>query len=492
MQFSELPLSPTVLRAVEEIGYGEVTPVQAATIPPALAGRDIRAIAQTGTGKTAAFALPMITMLSQGRARARMPRSLVLCPTRELATQVARSFEDYGRYDRLRMALLIGGVSFAAQLGELERGADVLIATPGRLLDHFERGRLLLGGTQIAVIDEADRMLDIGFIPDVERIFRLLPFTRQAMLFSATMPPEIERLASEFLQAPVHVEVAPPATTADNVVQLVIPVPGGVRDEGEGRRRALVATVIREEHDLRNAIVFCNRKRSVSALVRSLERSGFATAGLHGDLDQHLRTRTLDAFRAGEYRILVASDVAARGLDIPIVSHVFNHDVPLSADDYVHRIGRTARAGRSGRAITLCAPSEERLLGRIRNVVGDALETLGEGTAPAESRRSHRRENPQEESAGDRESRSRQSRGGRGRRRVRSATVASAEHHPAADSSEDSPMSESGNHRRRRNLPASRPAPAPKRVSDRAGLGGHLPAFLANSTFQRGTAGDDG
>ena len=373
MQFSDTGLSPEVLGAVEATGYTEPTPIQAAAIPLILSKRDLVGIAQTGTGKTAAFTLPMISMLSQGRARARMPRSLILCPTRELAAQVAESFETYGQGGRLSMALLIGGVSFEAQNVRISRGADVLIATPGRLLDHVGRGRVLLSGVQIVVLDEADRMLDMGFIPDVEKIFCLLPFTRQTLLFSATMPPEIARLAKEFLQAPETIEVAKPASTVDSVRQWAIPAPRGTAADGRARQDALVAALREEGDSLTNAIVFCNRKRTLDAVVRTLRRAGFDATALHGDLDQRLRMSTLTAFRNNEIRVLVASDVAARGLDIPIVSHIFNYDVPHTPDDYVHRIGRTARAGRSGSAITLFDPSESGNLARIENLVQKKL-----------------------------------------------------------------------------------------------------------------------
>ena len=373
MQFSDTGLSPEVLGAVEATGYTEPTPIQAAAIPLILSKRDLVGIAQTGTGKTAAFTLPMISMLSQGRARARMPRSLILCPTRELAAQVAESFETYGQGGRLSMALLIGGVSFEAQNVRISRGADVLIATPGRLLDHVGRGRVLLNGVQIVVLDEADRMLDMGFIPDVEKIFRLLPFTRQTLLFSATMPPEIARLAKEFLQAPETIEVTKSASTVDSVRQWAIPAPRGTAADGRARQDALVAALREEGDSLTNAIVFCNRKRTLDAVVRTLRRAGFDATALHGDLDQRLRMSTLTAFRNNEIRVLVASDVAARGLDIPIVSHIFNYDVPHTPEDYVHRIGRTARAGRSGSAITLFDPSESGNLARIETLVRKKL-----------------------------------------------------------------------------------------------------------------------
>lgn len=395
MQFSDLLLPPSVMRAVEERGYSEPTPVQAQAIPHILAGRDLKAIAQTGTGKTAAFALPLISMLTGGRTRARMPRCLVLCPTRELAMQVADCFDAYSKHERLKMATLIGGVSFDRQLGILERGADILIATPGRLLDHFERGRLLLTGASLVVVDEADRMLDIGFIPDLERIFRLLPSNRQSLLFSATMPPEIEKLARDFLSDPAKIEVTPPATTVDRVEQKLV----RLHDESDrGRLDALARVVGEQDKDIKNAIVFCNRKRTVGGVVRLLQRCGYSAAGLHGDLDQHLRISTLDGFRSGKLRILVASDVAARGLDIPSVSHVINFDVPLSSDDYVHRIGRTARAGRSGMAVTLASSSESRQLARIEQILKSPISADSTARTDARKdgseRRGHRQPSP--------------------------------------------------------------------------------------------------
>ena len=362
-RFDDLGLSPTVLKAVTESGYTTPTPIQAQGIPHVLKRRDIIGIAQTGTGKTASFTLPMIELLSRGRAKARMPRSLILEPTRELAAQVAESFEKYGKYNKLSMALLIGGVSFDEQDRKLDRGVDVLIATPGRLLDHFERGKLMLSQVNILVIDEADRMLDMGFIPDVERICKMLPFTRQTLFYSATMPPEIQRLTEQFLHTPVRVEVSRPATANVNISQDIVEVPANDWAKREALRR-----LIRDAEDLNNAIVFCNRKRDVDVVGKSLAKHGFSAAALHGDLDQSVRTKTLEAFKAGEIKILVASDVAARGLDIPAVSHVFNFDVPFHADDYIHRIGRTGRAGRSGAAFMLATPRDDKAVDAIEKL----------------------------------------------------------------------------------------------------------------------------
>jgi superfamily II DNA/RNA helicase len=361
--FAGLGLSPELLRAVEEAGYTTPTPIQAEGIPHVLKRRDIIGIAQTGTGKTASFTLPMIEMLARGRAKARMPRSLILEPTRELAAQVAESFEKYGKFNKLSMALLIGGVSFEDQNKKLDRGVDVLIATPGRLLDHFERGRLMLSQVQVLVIDEADRMLDMGFIPDVERICKLLPFTRQTLFYSATMPTEIRRLTEQFLSNPVRVEVTRPATTAENIKQELVQVPND-----DWAKREALRTLIREAGEITNAIVFCNKKHTVDIVAKSLSKHGFNAAPLHGDLDQSVRMKTLDDFRSGAVTILVASDVAARGLDIPAVSHVFNFDVPYHSDDYVHRIGRTGRAGRSGFAYMLVSSADSKYVEAIEKL----------------------------------------------------------------------------------------------------------------------------
>jgi superfamily II DNA/RNA helicase len=354
MSFSNLGLSEKVVSAVAAAGYKTPTPIQEQAIPHVLARRDVLGIAQTGTGKTAAFTLPMLTVLEGGRARARMPRTLILEPTRELAAQVEESFAKYGANHKLNVALVIGGVSFDDQDVKLTRGVDVLIATPGRLLDHFERGRLLLTGVELLVIDEADRMLDMGFIPDIERICKLVPFTRQTLFFTATMPPEIRRITEQFLHNPVRVEVARPATTVATTTQLIVKSGREQHDKRDTLRR-----LIRSAEGLKNAIIFCNRKRDVATLFRSLLRHGFSVQALHGDMDQPARMAALEKFRNGEVTLLVASDVAARGLDIPDVSHIYNFDVPFHPDDYVHRIGRTGRAGRSGTAITIVAGAND-------------------------------------------------------------------------------------------------------------------------------------
>ena len=366
-EFSELGLSPETLQAVADSGYTTATPIQAEAIPVALAGSDILGIAQTGTGKTAAFTLPMIERLKAGRAKARMPRSLVVEPTRELADQVAAAFERYAKGTKLTWALLIGGVSFGDQDRKLDRGVDVLIATPGRLLDHVERGKLLLTGVQIMVVDEADRMLDMGFIPDIERIFKLTPPKKQTLFFSATMPPEITRLTKQFLNDPVRIEASKPATTADTISQHIVRIPSADPAAKRTALRALVGAA-----NVRNGIVFCNRKSEVDVVAKSLRKHGFDASPIHGDLDQSMRTRTLEAFRSGALKLLVASDVAARGLDIPDVSHVFNYDVPHHADDYVHRIGRTGRAGKLGDTFMIVTPADGRSLDKVLKLIGKA------------------------------------------------------------------------------------------------------------------------
>ena len=391
MKFSELGLSEKVLKAVEASGYDTPTPIQEQAIPFALQGRDILGIAQTGTGKTAAFTLPMLSTLERGRARARMPRTLILEPTRELAAQVEEAFGKYGVNHKLNLALLIGGVSFGDQETKIARGADVVIATPGRLLDFTERGGLLLNAIEILVIDEADRMLDMGFIPDIERICKLVPFTRQTLFFSATMPPEITRLADAFLHNPVRVEVSRAATTAENITQTLVPS-GGTPEE----KRSTLRRIIRGAENFKNALIFCNRKRDVQVVYRSLQKHGFSVLALHGDLDQRMRMAALDAFRAGEVQLLVCSDVAARGLDIPDVSHVINYDAPHHSEDYVHRIGRTGRAGKSGQALTLVSRIDQKAIAEIEKLIARKIDWQdGAQLPPEDEAEAPRRERPQ-------------------------------------------------------------------------------------------------
>ena len=445
MSFSQLGLSDKVLAAVNAAGYTTPTPIQQQAIPHVLARRDVLGIAQTGTGKTAAFTLPMLTRLEHGRARARMPRTLILEPTRELAAQVQGSFERYGAGQKLNVALVIGGVSFDDQDSKLTRGVDVLIATPGRLLDHFERGRLLLTGVELLVIDEADRMLDMGFIPDIERICKLVPFTRQTLFFTATMPPEIRRITEQFLHNPVKVEVSPPATTVATTTQLLVKTGREPHDKRDTLRR-----LIRSAEGLTNAIIFCNRKREVAALHRSLLRHRFSAIALHGDMDQSARTAALDQFRKNEVTLLVASDVAARGLDIPAVSHIFNFDVPHHAEDYVHRIGRTGRAGRSGTAITIVAPADGKSVGAIEKLIGQKIPWMGEPPQASENVETseHRKERP-----------------GRGQRR------AHQHEHSARRERTPAPVTRLDEVRPRR---AAKAAPRTTPGDDN----GHLPAFL--------------
>ncbi|MBF9036735.1 DEAD/DEAH box helicase [Rhodobacterales bacterium HKCCE2091] len=479
-KFSDLDLNPKVLKAIEEAGYETPTPIQAGAIPEALTGRDVLGIAQTGTGKTASFTLPMITALARGRARARMPRSLVLCPTRELAAQVAENFDIYSKHVKLTKALLIGGVSFKEQDALIDKGVDVLIATPGRLLDHFERGKLILSDVKIMVVDEADRMLDMGFIPDIERIFSLTPFTRQTLFFSATMPPEIERLTNTFLANPAKIEVARQSTTSETITQSLVMFRGSRRDREASEKRALLRALIEEEGEAcRNAIIFCNRKVDVDILAKSMVKYGLNAAPIHGDLDQSQRMRTLDGFRDGSIRFLIASDVAARGLDIPNVSHVFNFDVPSHAEDYVHRIGRTGRAGKTGTAMTLCAKRDEKYLAEIEKMLGKEIprkdSPLGAPAPEAE-----------DETAEDTKPKRSRRGGGRGKRAEPAAETAPepaedtvAEEKPARARRDDR---KDRGERRERGDRRDRGDRGGNRV---IGMGDHLPDFIALSFAER-------
>ena len=369
MSFADLGLSDQLLRAVSESGYDVPTAIQQQAIPSVLMMRDVIAIAQTGTGKTASFVLPMIDILAEGRSRARMPRSLILEPTRELAAQVAENFEKYGKYHKLSMALLIGGVSMGDQQKALEKGVDVLIATPGRLMDLFGRGKILLNGCDMLVIDEADRMLDMGFIPDIEEICTKLPTTRQTLLFSATMPPPIKKLADKFLTNPKTIEVARPASTNTLITERLVEV--------DARKKRDVLRDLIESEQVKTAIIFCNRKTTVRELAKSLKQHGYKAGEIHGDMDQASRIKELDFFKSGEINILVASDVAARGLDVKGVSHVFNFDAPWHPDDYVHRIGRTGRAGATGTAYTFVTPADEEAIAQIEKLTKHKIERLG-------------------------------------------------------------------------------------------------------------------
>jgi superfamily II DNA/RNA helicase len=515
--FAELGLSAKVQAAIEAAGYTQPTPIQVQAIPVAVAGRDVLGIAQTGTGKTAGFVLPMLARLESGRARARMPRSLILAPTRELAAQVEQSFQKYGINHKLSVALLIGGVSFDDQLRKLDRGVDVLIATPGRLLDHFGRGKVLLTGVEILVIDEADRMLDMGFIPDIERICRLLPPRRQTLFFSATMPPEIQRLVDNFLKDPARIEVARPATTAKTITQLFRYCPS----TEDWEKREVLRELIRSEH-VKNAIIFCNRKRDVAILLKSLQKHGFNAGALHGDMDQSSRMATLDAFREGRITLLAASDVAARGLDIPDVSHIFNFDVPWQSDDYVHRIGRTGRAGKEGRSLTLVTPDDFKQLKDIERVVGGVVAWIGdppseEDIASGSKRRRGRfgRGGARPPAHSDRRNGAHEGRGGAQRRPERNGHASRPQGEPrrvpreqpqpqpkvavVADPSRQRPQGERAEQRPRQQArqpkqvrqPWEPRPPRPERSkedrgSSPVGLGDHVPAFLRKTTRTAG------
>ena len=469
MTFADLGLSDELQRAVNESGYTEPTPIQASAIPSVLMGKDLVAIAQTGTGKTAAFVLPMIDILGEGRSRARMPRSLILEPTRELAAQVAENFEKYGKYHKLSMALLIGGVSMGDQTAALEKGVDVLIATPGRLMDLFGRGKILLTGCSMLVIDEADRMLDMGFIPDIEEICTKLPKTRQTLLFSATMPPPITKLADKFLDNPKRIEVARPATANINIKQWLVHVTAT-------KKRDRLMQLLRSE-DVQTGIIFSNRKTTVRELNKALQRAGFASSEIHGDMEQSQRIAELDRFKKGEVKILVASDVAARGIDIKGVSHVFNFDAPWHPDDYVHRIGRTGRAGATGIAFTFATPDDAENIQNIEKLTGLKIERYEPGDAPV----------------ADEAEAPRPAARGRGRAKPAAAPVTEAEapveteraaraERPARAPREDRPVSEERPARDSRPPRDQRPArteqPELADAQDDGGWNGPMPGFL--------------
>ena len=472
MSFGELGLSDGVLRAISDAGYTEPTPIQKQAIPVVFMGRDILGCAQTGTGKTAGFTLPMIDILAAGRAKARMPRSLILEPTRELAAQVAESFETYGKYHKLTKALLIGGHTLNEQIKIVERGVDVLIATPGRLIDLFDRGHLLMHDVKILVIDEADRMLDMGFIPDVERIVGLLPPIRNTLFFSATMPPEIRRLADNFLMNPKEIHVAPPATTADNIAQGMFVVKHvDVRHPGSGQKekRAALRQLIRQEKP-KNALIFCNRKRDVDTVYRSLTRHGLEAFRLHGDMPQPVRTETLGKFKTGEFKLLVCSDVAARGLDIPEMSHVFNFDVPTHAEDYVHRIGRTGRAGRPGRALTIATPEDSKYLDAIQKLTGQIIPKIelkgveGDELEPAHEKPPGR---GRDKGRGRGRGRGRRRRGGEGREASNRPAPKTAEQEAPASASSPAATGKPA---------APEPAPAPSAATEKSAAPEPAPA----------------
>ena len=496
MSFESLGLSPKVLAAVAASGYTEPTPIQAQAIPHALARRDVIGIAQTGTGKTAGFVLPMLTLLEQGRARARMPRTLILEPTRELAAQVEESFNRYGRNHKLIVALIIGGVSFDDQLKKLDRGADILIATPGRLLDLYERGKILMNGVEILVIDEADRMLDMGFIPDIERICKLLPFRRQTLFFSATMPPEIKRLADQFLSNPVRVEASKPATAATTISQYIVPSGREPVD-----KRAVLRALIKGADNFKNAIIFCNRKRDVATLHRSLSKHGFSVGALHGDMDQRARTATLDDFRRDRIKLLVASDVAARGLDIPAVSHIFNFDVPTHAEDYIHRIGRTGRAGLTGTSITIATSLDRKYVAGIERLTGHPIPPL---EVDAEAERAAALHKGRAERTHSAEAHKAEPHRAEAHKAEAEAPAAEAEARPSRSRRRNEPRGRKDEPHRRKDEPQQRAEPRDRHEEPRKprrderprgrqrnderddapviGLGDHVPAFLLRPT----------
>jgi superfamily II DNA/RNA helicase len=483
-KFSDLNLNPKVLKAVEEAGYTEPTPIQAGAIPPALEGRDVLGIAQTGTGKTAGFVLPMITVLARGRARARMPRSLVLCPTRELAAQVAENFDTYAKYVKLTKALLIGGVSFKEQDQLIDKGVDVLIATPGRLLDHFERGKLILSDVKVMVVDEADRMLDMGFIPDIERIFGLTPFTRQTLFFSATMAPEIERITNTFLSGPARIEVARQSSASETITQKLVEFKPTRRDQTAKQKREMLRAIINGEGEAcTNAIIFCNRKVDVDVVAKSLKTHGYNAEPIHGDLDQSHRTRTLDGFRDGSIKFLVASDVAARGLDIPNVSHVLNYDVPSHAEDYVHRIGRTGRAGRKGTTIMMAVPSDDKLLNAIETLIGQPIprtEAPWQPEAGATNRRKTSEDDNTAEADKPKRSRARSRKADDGAKEQPVEEVQAAPE-PNSEPTQKPERSEP----RRKPEPRQKPGAGRRGGNQIVGMGDHLPDFIALSFDER-------
>ncbi|MCF6216992.1 MAG: DEAD/DEAH box helicase [Emcibacter sp.] len=458
MGFDYLGLSEDLLSIVEKSGYTVPTPIQAKAIPATLQGRDILGIAQTGTGKTASFTLPMIDILSQGRARARMPRSLILEPTRELATQVSESFEKYGAKSKLTMALLIGGVAFADQEKKLDRGVDVLIATPGRLMDHMQRGKVMLNGVEILVVDEADRMLDMGFIPDVEKICQAMPQKIQSLFFSATMPREIKRLTDKFLKDPKEIEVSAPASTAQTITQRLCMVKGGEKEKRDALRQLL------KSEKIKNAIIFCNRKSVVKILAKSLAVHGYSVGELHGDMVQSIRTETLAKFKNDEIQLLVASDVAARGLDIPDVSHVFNFEIPNNPEDYVHRIGRTGRAGREGSSFTLTSPAEKKNLGFLHKFLGKEIqlhELPGHAPIKATERpaQAHKKSAPRKEAS------------------KKNPAKNSAEKAPNPQEKENTQKENAGKTRHTKDQPKDKPNRHQK-SEPVIGMGDHTPAFL--------------
>ena len=487
MTFDNLNLSPNILAAVKAAGYTTPTPIQEGAIPPAMEGKDILGIAQTGTGKTASFVIPMLARLEKGRARARMPRTLILAPTRELAAQVESAFVELGANHKLTVALLIGGVSFDEQSKKLDRGADVLIATPGRLLDHFGRGKILLTGVEILVIDEADRMLDMGFIDDIKKICGLLPPRRQTMFFSATMPNEIQKFTKTFLKDPVKIEVARQSTTASTITQQFIFLKGDPKE-----KRAAFRDQIRPL-TIENAIIFCNRKRDVSILHKSMSKHGFNAGALHGDMDQHARMATLDKFRNGELTYLVASDVAARGLDIPNVGHVFKFDVPNHAEDYVHRIGRTGRAGREGYALTLVVPEDKKYLDTILDLCKITPDWIYEAPEDDDfvSKRGRGRRGQKQGDPKQRNQKQGSQKQGGNQNRAKEKAATAKEDSKSEEQKSELPTSHNNN---KRNKPAKKSRPKnhnTERNGPVVGMGDHTPAFLKRAVPSKKKAETD-
>lgn len=362
--FDTLGLQPELLRAVHDLNFTEPTPVQSLAIPPALQGRDILASAQTGSGKSAAFGLPILSALMG--APSKKTRALILAPTRELADQIAKALTEFAKYTKVRVAAVYGGVGFAPQVAAFKRGTDIIVATPGRLFDHLERGTARLDDVSILVLDEADRMLDMGFLPVVRRLLKVLPAERQTLFFSATLPPAISALVREMLQDPARIELAPTATPVDGLTQTVYAVP-------QEKKTDLLIELLKDDN-IYSAIAFTRTKSRANRLALALQKQKIAADAIHGDRSQAQRTRALENFKRGKYRVLVATDIAARGIDIVDLGHVVNYDVPGAAEEYMHRIGRTARANATGDAITFVASEEEPLLKRIEYALGKPLQ----------------------------------------------------------------------------------------------------------------------
>jgi len=470
--FSELPLHERLLKALAELSFQQPTEVQQQAIPAAIAGRDLYVIAQTGSGKTAAYVLPMLQRLLQDDSKPLAPRGLILVPTRELARQVLKDIAALAQFTFLKAEQVTGGEDFKVQAARLRKNPDIVVATPGRALEQLTAGNLELTAVQTLVLDEADRMLDMGFIPDIERIFSLTPFTRQTLFFSATMAPEIERITNAFLSNPTKIEVARQATAAENISQGVVLFKGSRRDRTASEKRDLLRAIITGEGDkLTNAMIFCNRKTDVDIVAKSLKKHGFDAAPIHGDLDQSQRTQTLDSFRNNKLRILVASDVAARGLDVPSVSHVLNYDVPGHAEDYVHRIGRTGRAGRDGRAIMICESRDEKNLAAVEHLLGKEIPRLANPIGQNQPESAQAVQAKPEE----RPKRARSNRKPDTRKATEEKTTQEAVT-PAAETQNPGPAQKPGKNRGERGSRGGKGV---------VGMGDHLPSFIAKSLDDR-------